>query len=84
MKKLKIIMLFILILSPSIASAKMIDFGNDTYVNSDYIVVIREEKGGCAIYLGMEPQSARGITGKYIFKMNCKDFMESAEIKSFK
>lgn len=74
------LVLSLFILVPTFASAKMIDMGNDTYLNTDYIVVVKAEKDGCAVYLGMEAQSLRGITGKYIFATSCKNFLEQYDI----
>ncbi len=79
-KKLLGLMLSVFILVPTFASAKMIDIGNDTYLNTDYIVVIKGEKKGCAVYLGMEAQSLRGITGKYMFDTSCKNFLQQYDI----
>ena len=75
MRKLKVILLAMLVLSPSLVSAKMIDIGEGNYINTDYISSVVEEKKGCAIYLG-----TGSTRSKYMDNRPCKDLLAAYDI----
>jgi hypothetical protein len=80
MKKIKVILLAILVLSPTFASAKMIKFGQEggeeTYINETAIHQLRSVKKGCEIsYINR-------TTGMvWVIEMSCKDFVDKYKIE---
>ncbi|MDR0484827.1 MAG: hypothetical protein LBH40_06085 [Alphaproteobacteria bacterium] len=76
MKRLSVILLVALMLSPSLGLAKVIKLGEDTFVNESAIIELNSKENSCSIsYL------YGGNVKSFNLEMSCKDFLNQAGIE---